>query len=71
MNEKTKTVSTNVATKLTMYRVNYSYVAKSGALRQGSVVVEANDITEAQREAPLTIAKLGVNTFRITRCVEF
>lgn len=69
MNEKTK--STNVATGLVLYRVNYQYVAKNGALRQGSIVVEAKDITEAQRAAPDKIRAITGDTFRINKCVEF
>jgi len=68
MNDKTKT---NAATGLVLYRVNYQFVAKGGLLRQGSLVVEAKDITEAQRIAPERVQAICGNSFRISKVLEF
>ena len=72
MNDKAKTVSTNVATGYVLYRVNYNWVADTGQLRGGTIVIDARDIAEAQKLAPERLrAFLGARAFRITSCVEY
>jgi len=62
MNEKTKT---NAATG-SLYRVNYQYVAKNGALRAGALVIEAKDTQDAWNKAEEKLPSFGLSHTKIT-----
>lgn len=54
-----KTTNTNVPTGLVLWRCNYTFVAKNGALRNGAIIVEAKDLIEAQKAANEKLSTLG------------
>lgn len=62
---------TNAATGLVLYVANYRYVHKTGAIRNGSFVIEAQDITEAQKAAPVKLAALGHKSYRLVSIKEW
>jgi len=66
MNDKTKN-----ATNGTLYRVNYQYAAKNGQLRAGSIIIEAKDVTEAQKIATERLPTFGLSHHRITSAKEY
>lgn len=69
MNEKTKT--TNAATGNVCYRANYQYAAKNGQLRTGSIIIEAPNITEAQKIATDRLGTFGLSHARLTGVKEY
>lgn len=66
MNDKTKNAAAG-----TLYRVNYQYAAKNGQLRAGSIIIEANSITEAQKIAQERLPTFGLSHHRITGAKEY
>lgn len=54
-----KTTSTNVPTGLILWKCTYNFVAPNGTLRNGALIVEAKDITTAQKVANEKLETLG------------
>jgi len=69
MNDKAKT--TNVATGLILYRVNYSYVSPSGQIRGGGIVVESADIQTAHKVAADKLTSFNIRHHKITSVKEY
>lgn len=63
---------TNEATPVAnLYRVNYQYVAPTGALRAGAIVIESADASKAQKEAETRLSVSALRHPRITSVKEY
>lgn len=65
MNDKTKTAS--AATGPILFRVNYSFINKSnGAIRNGSIAVNATSAEEAKKTAQERLATFDIDNPKVT-----
>lgn len=71
MAKSNEIIAGNVATGSILYRVNYQYVAKSGQLRGGTVVVDAPNVSEANEKALGLVKDFGLQNYRITSTKPF
>lgn len=60
MNDKTKTNATG------LFRVNYSWIANNGAIRNGAFVVEAKDTQEAWTKGEEKLPTFGLRHPKVT-----
>lgn len=64
--ETGKTDKENEPVQGKLFRVNYTYAAPNGALRQGSLIVDAHTTLQATEKAEATLSASGTKHYRVT-----